>query len=227
MFSVLVLCSIVSGIHRDRDSEISFEMKSYNRLKLTFDELRAARNVTLVNIAPDGFCLINAVEKCLQVQCSSVATTSSQLKQHLRSELLSNWTKYGSYCVGDKSNKDFSHLVMQYLDHGVYDTEVGDIIITAVCNCLCISIIIFEQQDGYISELTCSPSESEVRDTCMIFRYGGSPEHYDALVPANNCGGSMASNKPTSAKAVKRKIAQATITSLFAKRTTLSEFLLY
>jgi hypothetical protein len=188
----------------------------------------AVRNVTCVNIARDGFCLINAVEKCLQAQCSSVETTSSELKQNLRSELLSNWTEYVSYYVGDKSQKDFSHLVIQYLDHGVYDTEVGDMIITAVCNCLCISIITFEQQNGYISEITCSPSQSEVRDTCMIFRYGQTPEHYNALVPAvmKHCSGSMARDKLTSSKTAKRKIAQTTITSLFAKRTAFSEFLL-
>ena len=190
--------------------------KSFKRLELTFSELKADRNLVCIEIKQDGYCLVNSVQKCLQVQGSSISP--SELKQQLRHELLNNSNCYRSFCI-DKSSEEFIQQVN--IDHGFYDSDVGDVITQAICNCLCINVVIYKQHDGSISEITCFPSQSEAKTTVTLVRYGQAPEHYDALVPVIQMY-SVVADHPSSAasKATKRKMSQATIANMFAKKTT-------
>ena len=190
---------------------------------MTFSQLKAQKDFAAVAVPQDGYCLMTAVHKVLHAN-SNCKLTLSALKKGLKSELLKVSNNYLAYFV-NKSQEAFAREVARYVDQGVYNSDVGDVCLEALCNSLGIDIVIYEEHDGYVSEIKCTPSRFEAtvcRPTVNLVRYGldtlnKGTEHYDALISLKH---STSSSMPTSSlksTTERKKSSQSTIYDMFAK----------
>ena len=103
---------------------------------MTTTELLERRGLTIIEVAPDGYCLLRAVQRVLQEE-AGIDTSMADIKQRIKSEVLAFRDSYQKFHINDsQSGLDILGELDAYLERGIYDMNIGDICISAVCNAL-------------------------------------------------------------------------------------------
>jgi hypothetical protein len=203
-------------------------------LKMTVDELLRQNHLAICQMPKDGLCLILACAEALNV-------SKEHIVERLNSELAQHRSAYEKFLVADY---DVTKELNRYLKKGIYNSDIGDVCVSALANAIGTKIEIYQELDGRILRFRHEPSrrpESQpavaVPKTICLLRSGseevpGNPLHFDALLAAEdvlkhqnrNPGGKSGKNSMVSSvstpSAVKRSVVQMSIRTMFKKPRT-------
>lgn len=197
-------------------------------LKVTVDELLRQNHLTICQMPKDGLCLIHACAEALNV-------SKEHIVERLNSELAQYRSAYEKFVVADY---DVTKELERYLKKGIYNSDIGDVCVSALANAIGTKIEIYQELDGRVLRFRHEPSrrpESQpavaVPKTIYLLRSGseevpGNPLHFDALLAAEdvlkhqnmNPGGK--SRKNSTPSAVKRSVVQMSIRTMLKKPRT-------
>lgn len=188
-------------------------------LSMTLQEFLKKEDVSTVDVLKDGFCLFSAVKTVLE-EDYDIHRSVMELRQLTKHEMQMNAILYKPFCADSDDTNERSELrytsqVNAYLDRGIYNNELGDTCVSGLCNVLGMELVIFQEELGYMTQTHCLPTNTPVKVTVRVVRYGsgsGSSEHYEALVQKK----SKAKAKEKSV-IVKRKVIQSTL-DCFSKK---------
>lgn len=163
---------------------------------VTFEQYLKERQWTIIAVPRDGLCFLNAIRLGLEKE-KGLTLSLATVKEKLCEEVKSHLHDYTPYIVdysnahsgeaGDRGER-LMYALHKYIDKGVYDTDVGDICITAMPNAIDAEIHIFEKSDQLTREFTAPPThnDNEMKLGCVInlVRYAATKtekEHFDLL----------------------------------------------
>ena len=162
-----------------------------SKIAMSLQQKLMEMNCKVVYVERDGHCLVTAVRTVLQHEQNS-NISKEEINDQLRKEFSEHFSSYANFVTveeGERSSCAEAKLLSQIellLINGVYDNNTSDLAIPAICNALCIEIVILQITGETLLEIKHAPSRNSVAAKCRpavhLLRTTSVPEHYDAIV---------------------------------------------
>ena len=135
-------------------------------------------------VPSDGLCFIHACCKSLLYQ-HSMSISNDFLLDILETEYTENKDHYIDFFT-HAQRPLFDSYMLNYINHGIYNTALGDMVPNIAAHALNLNILIIEKRaDTYVKRMECPRDANSAMETFLVLKRG---EHYDAIMPFTNDG---------------------------------------
>ena len=131
----------------------------------------------------DGLCLLHSVAMACRHLNPKIELRIKDFKELIREESIKRIKDYINF-MASSSEEAFNLAIDQFLDNGVYDSDVGDAVPYMIANALAIKINIFNCNSHNVISIEPNAEEclENIPELSLVLR----DQHYDALVPLSH-----------------------------------------
>src|SRR4051812_8936090 len=150
-------------------------------VQVSLSALLKQKGLAVCNVSKDGYCSLSSCAIVFDKSVEDLVTIMSK-------ELNDNISNYRPFL--NNSDDAFLRDFEAYVKRGVYDTDTGDLFLTALSNALDVCIIAYEDRHTYVLETSIRPASSKTpfceQRLGYLLRSGNEkkniPWHFDALI---------------------------------------------
>ena len=137
------------------------------------------KGLEMVEVRGDGHCLLYAFATSLHSEGIS-ETDIYQICEGLQNEVRENGVFYGKFLEG---STDIVHDIDDYIINRQYNTDSGDVLLSALCNAFKVRAVIMRAgNDGSVIEINQNPRSPAIGTVKLVLIGSDAAAHYNAAV---------------------------------------------
>ena len=175
-YNCMIIASLLASLHRCFTSFSSHDSCILQEEWKDLNEHLVLHQRQVKIVPGDGFCLLGALQTCLQTD-NKMDFTMEIMKYLISRHLYEHQQQYSKFHTGGDFLKDAN----EFLQTGKYWKEVVDVTVQVSAAALKINVHIYQSNQGLIQVLS-HKSASEGKDVYIKYRRFATVGHYNAII---------------------------------------------